>query len=72
MGSGKCRVKTPYMKHSLNQSHCCGHCDTLINASIKVGEMEKEIQPIKEGIRTEEENAEKFVQKLEECQVCVF
>ncbi|NXG48593.1 SMC6 protein, partial [Psilopogon haemacephalus] len=36
-----------------------------------VGEMEKEIQPIKEGIRTEEENAEKFVQKLEECQVKV-
>ncbi|NXF93268.1 SMC6 protein, partial [Eubucco bourcierii] len=34
-------------------------------------EMEKEIQPIKEGIRTEEENAEKFVQKLEECQVKV-
>ncbi|NXS57432.1 SMC6 protein, partial [Brachypteracias leptosomus] len=36
-----------------------------------VGEMEKEIQPIKEGIRAEEENAEKFVQKLEECKVKV-
>ncbi|NXI56839.1 SMC6 protein, partial [Chloroceryle aenea] len=36
-----------------------------------VGEMEKEIQPIKEGIQAEEENAEKFVQKLEECQVKV-
>ncbi|NXY84808.1 SMC6 protein, partial [Alcedo cyanopectus] len=36
-----------------------------------VSEMEKEIQPIKEGIRAEEENAEKFVQKLEECQVKV-
>ncbi|KFZ64173.1 Structural maintenance of chromosomes protein 6, partial [Podiceps cristatus] len=34
-----------------------------------VGEMEKEIQPIKEGIRAEEKNTEKFVQKLEECQV---
>ncbi|XP_065488237.1 structural maintenance of chromosomes protein 6 isoform X2 [Caloenas nicobarica] len=34
-----------------------------------VSEMEKEIQPIKEGIRAEEENTEKFVQKLEECQV---
>ncbi|XP_072714621.1 structural maintenance of chromosomes protein 6 [Ciconia boyciana] len=34
-----------------------------------VGEMEKEIQPIKEGIRAEEGNTEKFVQKLEECQV---
>ncbi|NXJ38160.1 SMC6 protein, partial [Ciconia maguari] len=34
-----------------------------------VGEMEKEIQPIKEGIRVEEGNTEKFVQKLEECQV---
>ncbi|NXF43889.1 SMC6 protein, partial [Oceanites oceanicus] len=36
-----------------------------------VGEMEKEIQPIKEGIRAEEGNTEKFVQKLEECQVKV-
>ncbi|NXD79031.1 SMC6 protein, partial [Halcyon senegalensis] len=36
-----------------------------------VGEMEKEIQPIKEGIRAEEENTKKFVQKLEECQVKV-
>ncbi|XP_009640087.1 structural maintenance of chromosomes protein 6 isoform X2 [Egretta garzetta] len=36
-----------------------------------VGEMEKEIQPIKEGIRAEEGNTEKYVQKLEECQVKV-
>ncbi|KFQ68160.1 Structural maintenance of chromosomes protein 6, partial [Phaethon lepturus] len=36
-----------------------------------VGEMEKEIQPIKEGIRAEEGNTEKFVQKIEECQVKV-
>ncbi|NXN74821.1 SMC6 protein, partial [Himantopus himantopus] len=36
-----------------------------------VGEMEKEIQPIKEGIRAKEGNTEKFVQKLEECQVKV-
>ncbi|KAK2520159.1 Smc6 [Columba livia] len=36
-----------------------------------VSEMEKEIQPIKEGIRAEEENTEKFVQKLEECQAKV-
>ncbi|XP_049674556.1 structural maintenance of chromosomes protein 6 [Accipiter gentilis] len=36
-----------------------------------VGEMEKEIQPIKEGIRAEEGNTEKFIQKLEECQVKV-
>uniref|UniRef100_A0A663MPJ1 Structural maintenance of chromosomes protein 6 n=1 Tax=Athene cunicularia TaxID=194338 RepID=A0A663MPJ1_ATHCN len=36
-----------------------------------VSEMEKEIQPIKEGIRAEEENTEKFVQKLKECQVKV-
>ncbi|XP_075270989.1 structural maintenance of chromosomes protein 6 isoform X3 [Opisthocomus hoazin] len=36
-----------------------------------VGEMEKEIQPIKEGIRAEEGNTEKFVQKLEECRVKV-
>ncbi|XP_074009790.1 structural maintenance of chromosomes protein 6 [Numenius arquata] len=36
-----------------------------------VGEMEKEIQPIKEVIRAEEGNTEKFVQKLEECQVKV-
>lgn len=34
--------------------------------------MEKEIQPIKEGIRAEEENTEKFVQKLEECQVYIW
>uniref|UniRef100_A0A6G1RB21 Structural maintenance of chromosomes protein 6 n=1 Tax=Hypotaenidia okinawae TaxID=2861861 RepID=A0A6G1RB21_9GRUI len=34
-----------------------------------VSEMEKEIQPIKEGIRAEEGNTAKFVQKLEECQV---
>ncbi|NXT85516.1 SMC6 protein, partial [Zapornia atra] len=34
-----------------------------------VGEMEKEIQPIKEGIRAEEGNTARFVQKLEECQV---
>ncbi|KFQ63393.1 Structural maintenance of chromosomes protein 6, partial [Pelecanus crispus] len=34
-----------------------------------VGEMEKEIQPIKEGIRAEEGNTGRFVQKLEECQV---
>ncbi|KAF1626274.1 Structural maintenance of chromosomes protein 6, partial [Eudyptes filholi] len=37
-----------------------------------VGEMEKEIQPIKEGIRAEEGNTEKFVQKLEECQVHIW
>ncbi|NWX41284.1 SMC6 protein, partial [Steatornis caripensis] len=36
-----------------------------------VGEMEKEIQPIKEGIIAEEGNTEKFVQKLEECRVKV-
>ncbi|KAM9382214.1 structural maintenance of chromosomes protein 6 [Phaethornis superciliosus] len=36
-----------------------------------VSEMEKEIQPIKEGIRVEEENAKKFIQKIEECQVKV-
>ncbi|NXH14626.1 SMC6 protein, partial [Bucco capensis] len=36
-----------------------------------VGEMEREIQPIKEGIRAEEENAELFVQKLEECKAKV-
>ncbi|NXO49385.1 SMC6 protein, partial [Aramus guarauna] len=36
-----------------------------------VSEMEKEIQPIKEGIRAEEGNTEKFVQKIEECQVKV-
>ncbi|NXL61547.1 SMC6 protein, partial [Chordeiles acutipennis] len=36
-----------------------------------VGEMEKEIQPIKEGIRVEEGNTKKFVRKLEECQVKV-
>ncbi|NXG74890.1 SMC6 protein, partial [Baryphthengus martii] len=36
-----------------------------------VSEMEKEIQPIKEGIGAEEENTEKFLQKLEECQVKV-
>ncbi|NWS72921.1 SMC6 protein, partial [Crotophaga sulcirostris] len=36
-----------------------------------VGEMEKEIQPIKEGIRAEEENTKNFVKKLEECQVKV-
>ncbi|XP_071598075.1 structural maintenance of chromosomes protein 6 [Heliangelus exortis] len=36
-----------------------------------VSEMEKEIQPIKEGIRAEEENAKKFIQKIEECQVKV-
>ncbi|XP_005015105.1 structural maintenance of chromosomes protein 6 isoform X1 [Anas platyrhynchos] len=34
-----------------------------------VGEMEREIQPIREGIRAEEGNTEKFDQKLEECQV---
>ncbi|NXE25636.1 SMC6 protein, partial [Ardeotis kori] len=34
-----------------------------------VSEMEKEIQPIKEGIRVEEGNTKKFVQKVEECQV---
>ncbi|KFQ13142.1 Structural maintenance of chromosomes protein 6, partial [Leptosomus discolor] len=34
-----------------------------------VGEMEKEIQPIKEAIRAEEQNTKRFVQKLEECQV---
>ncbi|NXC47786.1 SMC6 protein, partial [Penelope pileata] len=34
-----------------------------------VGEMEREIQPIREGIRAEEENTEKFDQKLEECQM---
>ncbi|NXQ81512.1 SMC6 protein, partial [Nyctibius grandis] len=33
-----------------------------------VGEMEKEIQPIKEGIIAEEGNTGKFVQKVEECQ----
>lgn len=31
--------------------------------------MEREIQPIREGIRAEEGNTEKFDQKLEECQV---
>ncbi|NXG57818.1 SMC6 protein, partial [Hemiprocne comata] len=36
-----------------------------------VGEMEKEIQPIKEGIRAEEANAKKFVQKVKECQAKV-
>ncbi|XP_025944599.1 structural maintenance of chromosomes protein 6 isoform X1 [Apteryx mantelli] len=36
-----------------------------------VSEMEREIQPIKECIRVEEERTEKFVQKLEECQVKV-
>ncbi|NXF35088.1 SMC6 protein, partial [Nyctibius bracteatus] len=36
-----------------------------------VGEMEKEIQPIKEGIIAEEGNTGKFVQKLEECQIKV-
>ncbi|NXU79592.1 SMC6 protein, partial [Oreotrochilus melanogaster] len=36
-----------------------------------VSEMEKEIQPIKEGILAEEENAKKFIQKIEECQVKV-
>ncbi|KFV00660.1 Structural maintenance of chromosomes protein 6, partial [Pterocles gutturalis] len=36
-----------------------------------VCEMEKEIQTIKEGIRAEEGNTDKFVQKLEECQVKV-
>ncbi|KAM9298714.1 structural maintenance of chromosomes protein 6 isoform 3-T3 [Morus bassanus] len=36
-----------------------------------VGEMEKEIQPVKEGIRAEEGNTEKFVQKLEECRAKV-
>ncbi|NXI69234.1 SMC6 protein, partial [Anseranas semipalmata] len=36
-----------------------------------VGEMEREIQPIREGIRTEEGNTEKFDQKLAECQVKV-
>ncbi|KGL77273.1 Structural maintenance of chromosomes protein 6, partial [Tinamus guttatus] len=34
-----------------------------------VTEMEREIQPIKESIKVEEERTEKFVQKLEECQV---
>ncbi|NXA51544.1 SMC6 protein, partial [Nothocercus julius] len=34
-----------------------------------VSEMEREIQPIKESIKAEEERTEKFVQKLEECQV---
>ncbi|KAM6279637.1 structural maintenance of chromosomes protein 6 isoform 2-T2 [Porphyrio hochstetteri] len=33
-----------------------------------VGEIEKEIEPIKEGIRAEEGNTAKFAQKLEECQ----
>ncbi|NXX90800.1 SMC6 protein, partial [Centropus bengalensis] len=36
-----------------------------------VSEMEKEIKPIKEGIKAEEENVEQFVQKLQECQVKV-
>ncbi|XP_068280542.1 structural maintenance of chromosomes protein 6 isoform X1 [Nyctibius grandis] len=36
-----------------------------------VGEMEKEIQPIKEGIIAEEGNTGKFVQKVEECQIKV-
>ncbi|NXJ80279.1 SMC6 protein, partial [Trogon melanurus] len=36
-----------------------------------ISEMEKEIEPIKEGIRAEEVNTEKFVQKLEECQAKV-
>ncbi|KAM8810276.1 structural maintenance of chromosomes protein 6 [Eudromia elegans] len=34
-----------------------------------VSEMEREIQPIKESMKIEEERTEKFVQKLEECQV---
>uniref|UniRef100_A0A663EX77 Structural maintenance of chromosomes protein 6 n=1 Tax=Aquila chrysaetos chrysaetos TaxID=223781 RepID=A0A663EX77_AQUCH len=42
-----------------------------IEQGVEVGEMEKEIQPIKEGIRTEEGNTDKFIQKLEECQVKV-
>ncbi|NXJ83163.1 SMC6 protein, partial [Trogon melanurus] len=36
-----------------------------------IGEMEKELQLIKEGIRAEEGNVEKTVQKLEECQLKV-
>lgn len=36
-----------------------------------VAEMEREIQPIREGIKAEEENTEKFDQKLEECQIKV-
>ncbi|NXN94563.1 SMC6 protein, partial [Rhinopomastus cyanomelas] len=36
-----------------------------------VSEMEKEIQPIKEVLAAEEENTQKFVQKLEECQLKV-
>ncbi|XP_055569009.1 structural maintenance of chromosomes protein 6 [Falco cherrug] len=36
-----------------------------------VSEMEKEIEPIKESIRAEEGNTEKFVQKLEECRIKV-
>ncbi|XP_061207167.1 structural maintenance of chromosomes protein 6 isoform X2 [Neopsephotus bourkii] len=42
-----------------------------IEQGVEVGEMEKEIQPIKEFIIAEEENTKKFVQKLEECQVKV-
>lgn len=34
--------------------------------------MEKEIQPLKEGITAEEENKRKFIQKLEECQVHIW
>ncbi|XP_048794301.1 structural maintenance of chromosomes protein 6 [Lagopus muta] len=36
-----------------------------------VAEMEREIQPIREGIKAEEGNTEKFDQKLEECQIKV-
>ncbi|NXX79090.1 SMC6 protein, partial [Urocolius indicus] len=36
-----------------------------------VSEMEKEIEPIKEGIRAEEGETAKFVQKVEECQLKV-
>ncbi|XP_057287768.1 structural maintenance of chromosomes protein 6 isoform X2 [Pezoporus wallicus] len=42
-----------------------------IEQGVEVGEMEKEIQPIKEFIIAEEGNTKKFVQKIEECQVKV-
>ncbi|OXB59615.1 hypothetical protein ASZ78_015932 [Callipepla squamata] len=34
-----------------------------------VAEMEREIQPVREGVKAEEGNTEKFDQKLEECQI---
>uniref|UniRef100_G1NMM1 Structural maintenance of chromosomes protein 6 n=1 Tax=Meleagris gallopavo TaxID=9103 RepID=G1NMM1_MELGA len=42
-----------------------------IEQGVEVAEMEREIQPIREGIKAEEGNTEKFDQKLEECQIKV-